>query len=75
MPISNKVRKAPRDRDSVKSMTNDLLHAILQAPVDLLWNGGIGTYVRAGSETDAEVGTRPTTRSASPGPSCAAGGG
>ena len=32
--------------------------AILRAPVDLLWNGGIGTYVKASSETHAEVGDR-----------------
>ena len=35
-----------------------LLSAILKAPVDLLWNGGIGTYVKASSETNAEVGDR-----------------
>jgi glutamate dehydrogenase len=34
----------------------DLIRAILKMPVDLLWNGGIGTYVRASSERDAEVG-------------------
>jgi glutamate dehydrogenase len=33
-----------------------LVRAILRAPVDLLYNGGIGTYVRASDETDAEVG-------------------
>ncbi len=33
-----------------------LIAAILRAPVELLYNGGIGTYVRAMSETDAEVG-------------------
>ncbi len=33
-----------------------LIRAILAAPVDLLWNGGIGTYVRASTEIDAEVG-------------------
>ena len=27
-------------------------------PVDLLWNGGIGTYVKASTETNAEVGDR-----------------
>jgi glutamate dehydrogenase len=37
---------------------NELLHAILKAPVDLLYNGGIGTYVKAGSESHAEVGDR-----------------
>ncbi len=33
-----------------------LIRAILRAPVDLLYNGGIGTYVRASDETDEEVG-------------------
>ncbi len=32
-----------------------LIKAILRAPVDLLWNGGIGTYVKASDETHAEV--------------------
>ena len=32
--------------------------AILKAPVDLLWNGGIGTYVKATTETHAEVGDK-----------------
>ncbi|MBC5782716.1 NAD-glutamate dehydrogenase [Ramlibacter sp. USB13] len=36
----------------------ELVTAILKAPVDLLYNGGIGTYVKASSETHAEVGDR-----------------
>ena len=32
---------------------NELISAILRAPVELLWNGGIGTYVRAAAESDA----------------------
>ena len=36
----------------------DLIRAILQAPVDLLWNGGIGTYVKASAESHAEVDDR-----------------
>ncbi|MGL5824487.1 MAG: NAD-glutamate dehydrogenase domain-containing protein, partial [Nocardioides sp.] len=36
----------------------ELMKAILQAPVDLLWNGGIGTYVKATAETDAQVGDK-----------------
>ncbi|MEO5723412.1 MAG: NAD-glutamate dehydrogenase domain-containing protein [Ilumatobacteraceae bacterium] len=36
----------------------ELISAILTAPVDLLWNGGIGTYVKATSETNADVGDR-----------------
>ena len=37
---------------------NALMSAILKAPVDLFWNGGIGTYVKAESETNADVGDR-----------------
>ncbi len=36
----------------------ELIHAILLAPVDLLWNGGIGTYVKAATETNAAVGDK-----------------
>jgi glutamate dehydrogenase len=36
----------------------ELISAMLKAEVDLLWNGGIGTYVKASSETNAEVGDR-----------------
>ncbi|HLL26398.1 MAG TPA: NAD-glutamate dehydrogenase [Xanthobacteraceae bacterium] len=36
----------------------EVMHAILKAPVDLLWFGGIGTYVRASSEADDKVGDR-----------------
>ncbi|MEO8108092.1 MAG: NAD-glutamate dehydrogenase domain-containing protein, partial [Actinomycetes bacterium] len=35
-----------------------LMKAILTAPVDLLWNGGIGTYVKASSEQHLDVGDR-----------------
>ncbi len=37
---------------------NEVIRAILRAPVDLLWNGGIGTYVKAVAETDLDVGDR-----------------
>ena len=36
----------------------ELANAILKAPVDLIYNGGIGTYVKATGETHAEVGDR-----------------
>ena len=36
----------------------ELIRAILKAPVDLLWNGGIGTYVKASSETNQSVSDR-----------------
>ncbi|HEY6355160.1 MAG TPA: NAD-glutamate dehydrogenase domain-containing protein, partial [Burkholderiaceae bacterium] len=38
----------------------DLMRAILAAPVDLLYFGGIGTYVKASSETNADAGDRAT---------------
>jgi glutamate dehydrogenase len=42
-----------------KAMTPaQLMKAILAAPVDLLWNGGIGTYVKASFEVNSEVGDR-----------------
>ncbi|HSW70818.1 MAG TPA: NAD-glutamate dehydrogenase domain-containing protein, partial [Gammaproteobacteria bacterium] len=37
---------------------NELVRAILQAPVDLLWNGGIGTYVKSSMESNADVGDK-----------------
>ncbi|MDX1803022.1 MAG: NAD-glutamate dehydrogenase [Alcanivorax sp.] len=35
-----------------------LITAILKAPVELLWNGGIGTYVKGSNESHAQVGDR-----------------
>ncbi len=37
---------------------DELISAILAAPVDLLWNGGIGTYVKASNQSNADVGDR-----------------
>jgi glutamate dehydrogenase len=42
--------------------TDELVQAVLRAPVDLLWNGGIGTYVRASYELDADVADRGNDR-------------
>ncbi len=36
----------------------ELIHELLKAEVDLIWNGGIGTYVKATSETHDQVGDR-----------------
>ncbi|MBT6036865.1 MAG: NAD-glutamate dehydrogenase [Kordiimonadaceae bacterium] len=45
--------------DDVNTATpNELIRAILKSHVDLLWFGGIGTYVKAGGENSAEVGDR-----------------
>ena len=58
IPISPQVRAA-LDLGDVSAMSPaELMRAILLAPVDLLWNGGIGTYVKAVSETHAEVGDK-----------------
>jgi glutamate dehydrogenase len=37
---------------------SDLLHALLQAPVDMVYNGGIGTYVKSSHESHAQVGDK-----------------
>ncbi|MGZ4438132.1 MAG: NAD-glutamate dehydrogenase [Nocardioidaceae bacterium] len=59
VPVSPQVREALGLAPDVVSMTPaELMKAILLAPVDLLWNGGIGTYVKARTETDAEVGDK-----------------
>jgi glutamate dehydrogenase len=59
IPISPEVRAALGIKAGVEHMApTDLMSAILKAPVDLLWNGGIGTYVKATAETHGEVGDR-----------------
>ncbi|MBS1696031.1 MAG: NAD-glutamate dehydrogenase [Actinobacteria bacterium] len=59
IPISEEVRAALGLEDSVDEMTPPaLMKAVLKAPVDLLFNGGIGTYVKAETESDADVGDR-----------------
>jgi glutamate dehydrogenase len=44
--------------ETEKLTPTELIQAILEAPVDLLFNGGIGTYVKAADETHADVGDR-----------------
>ena len=44
--------------DQEKLTPTALISVILRAPVDLLWNGGIGTYVKARSETNADAADR-----------------
>ncbi|MET1001244.1 MAG: NAD-glutamate dehydrogenase domain-containing protein, partial [Acidimicrobiia bacterium] len=59
IPISAQVRARLGLPDGVGSMTPaELMKAILAAPVDLLWNGGIGTYVKASTESHADVGDK-----------------
>ncbi|MET9465782.1 NAD-glutamate dehydrogenase [Streptomyces sp. NPDC006544] len=59
IPVNAHVREALGIEAGVTKMTPaDLMKAILQSPVDLLWNGGIGTYVKATAETHADVGDK-----------------
>ncbi len=55
--LSQEARKALAT-EQTEFTPAELIKTILKAPVDLLWNGGIGTYVKAGSETHADVGDR-----------------
>jgi glutamate dehydrogenase len=50
--------RALLDLDQDSATPQEVMTAILKARVDLLWFGGIGTYIRAGDETDAMVGDR-----------------
>jgi glutamate dehydrogenase len=61
VPLSAQVRAALGIDAEVLS-ADELVQAVLSAPVDLLWNGGIGTYVRASHESDAEVADRGNDR-------------
>jgi len=45
--------------EEVQLSPNALIKLLLKAPVDLLWNGGIGTYVKASTESNADVGDPP----------------
>ncbi|WOX10076.1 NAD-glutamate dehydrogenase [Streptomyces sp. N50] len=59
IPVNAHVREALGIEDKVAKMTPaDLMKAILKSRVDLLWNGGIGTYVKAGTESHADVGDK-----------------
>ncbi len=59
IPVSPQARAALGIPDGVTALApNELISAILKAPVDLLWNGGIGTYVKAASESHADVGDK-----------------
>jgi glutamate dehydrogenase len=59
IPVNGHVREALGIEAGITKMTPaDLMKAILKAPVDLLWNGGIGTYVKARTETHTDVGDK-----------------
>ncbi|MBN4047458.1 NAD-glutamate dehydrogenase [Acidimicrobiaceae bacterium AH-315-P05] len=59
IPITTQVRDSLGIDADVTSLTPDeLLSAILKSPVDLLWNGGIGTYVKSSEEQQSAAGDR-----------------
>jgi glutamate dehydrogenase len=55
IPLSREARAA-LGVEAVELDPESLINAILKSPVDLLWFGGIGTYVKASGETHAQVG-------------------
>jgi glutamate dehydrogenase len=57
IPLSPEI-KAILDIEDNSLPPNELIRAILRAPVDLFFNGGIGTYVKASAESHAEVGDK-----------------
>ncbi|MFD5908439.1 NAD-glutamate dehydrogenase [Streptomyces massasporeus] len=59
IPVNAHIREALGIEAKVAKLTPaDLMKAILHAPVDLLWNGGIGTYVKSSTESNADVGDK-----------------
>ncbi|WP_280547608.1 NAD-glutamate dehydrogenase [Halomonas sp. 11-S5] len=57
VPISKQMKALFGIKED-KLAPNELIRAMLKSRVDLLWNGGIGTYVKSSEETDAQVGDK-----------------
>jgi glutamate dehydrogenase len=57
IPLSAQAREA-LDVEAEALTPDELIRVLLCAPVDLLWNGGVGTFVKARSESNAEVGDK-----------------
>jgi glutamate dehydrogenase len=59
IPVSAAAGRALGLDESVRALPPEqLISAILTAPVDLLWNGGVGTYIKASTQSHAEAGDR-----------------
>src|SRR5258706_15970029 len=58
IPLSPEMKKLLEVEGDAAS-GEEVVRRILAAKVDLLYNGGIGTYVKAGSEAASDVGDRP----------------
>ncbi|SIP99435.1 NAD-glutamate dehydrogenase [Marinobacterium stanieri] len=57
IPISPELRERLQI-DAERLSPNELIRALLKAPVDLIWNGGIGTYIKASHESHADAGDK-----------------
>ncbi|HEY7739211.1 MAG TPA: NAD-glutamate dehydrogenase [Steroidobacteraceae bacterium] len=57
IPLSPEAR-AMLGIEAAAASPSEVMRAILKMPVDLLWNGGIGTWVKSADETHAEIGDR-----------------
>ncbi len=57
IPVSPQLRRLLGIRSRALA-PSELISALLKAPVDMLWNGGIGTYVKAASESHEDVGDK-----------------
>ncbi len=57
VPLSAAMRKL-LDLKGEAATPNDILRAIMRMSVDLMWFGGIGTYIKAGTESNADAGDR-----------------
>ncbi|MFI6727302.1 NAD-glutamate dehydrogenase [Streptomyces sp. R-74717] len=59
IPVNAHIREALGIEPGVTKMTPaELMQTILKARVDLLWNGGIGTYIKSSAESNADVGDK-----------------
>jgi glutamate dehydrogenase len=59
IPLSPQIRVALGLSDEAAELSPpEVIRAILKAPVDLLWNGGIGTYIKSSVQSHAEVGDK-----------------
>lgn len=62
VPLSPQVRSRLKLPAGSELSPDEVVQAILQAPVDLMWNGGVGTFVRASHESDSHVSDRSNNR-------------
>ncbi|GAB0104638.1 NAD-glutamate dehydrogenase [Nocardia sp. JMUB6875] len=59
IPVSEEVREVLGLAADITALSPpEMIKAILKSPVQLLWNGGIGTYIKASNETNADVGDK-----------------